>query len=56
MEKRMKILNQKVHLTTSDSGYISTSQSNWIPRGTMSILFGKWTNIVNAKAIFKDPT
>ena len=27
-----------------------------MPGGTASILFGKWTNVVNAEVTFKDPT
>ena len=52
---KMKQINPKVKIAINDSGYKSTLQANWMPGGTLSIVFGKWSNLVKQEETYKDP-
>jgi len=44
-----------VDFTSNDSSYKSTSQANWMLGGTLSVIFGKWSNLVKQEETYKDP-
>ena len=51
---KMKQINQKVEFTSNDSGYKSISQVNQMPDGTLSVIFGKQSNLVKQEETYKD--
>ena len=55
MINKMKRINPKVEVITSDSEYQTISSKNWMPEGTSSITFGKQSNLINKEESYKDP-
>ena len=52
MKRKLQQINPNVEINTADSGRYKEVKEQFIPRGTLSTVFGHWTNMIDIEINF----